>query len=287
LSENVGTGQLYRGRQVSFLTQHGKQDLLRNFLETALGCHLLHTEGYDTDQLGTFTRDIARPGSQVDATRKKAKIGMELTGARLGIASEGAFGHDPFLGLLPWDTEMLLWVDDDRGIEVTGLARGPSQSMHREVKTINELKSFAIEAKFPEHHLVLRPDHQDHPETYKNLRDERSLLQAFESAKKNSSNGVVFVENDLRAFCNPTRQQIIREAAKDLVQRLLSKCPNCTAPGYWRTSQIAGLLCSLCHGETRLPIAEIWSCQACTHEDQRTINRGQFADPRKCDYCNP
>lgn len=92
---------IYQGRQVAFLTQHGKQNLIRTPLEGALGCQLVHTDGYDTDQLGTFTRDVARPGSQLAAARRKANIGMELTGAHVGIASEGAFGPDPFAGLIP------------------------------------------------------------------------------------------------------------------------------------------------------------------------------------------
>lgn len=240
----------YQGRKVAFLTQHGKQDLLRAPLEAALGCQILHTDGYDTDQLGTFTRDVDRSGSQLEAARRKANIGMALTGADIAIASEGAFGPDPFMGFVPWNTEMLLWVDKERGFEVTGLAHGPAQSTHREIKTLQELKTFAIEAKFPTHHLVLRPEHQDHLEIFKNLSEEQSLLKAFNSAKEKSFNGVVFVENDLRAFCNPTRQEIIRSAAKELIQKLLSACPTCTAPGYWQTKQIPGLLCNSCRSMT-------------------------------------
>jgi hypothetical protein len=277
----------YQGRKVAFLTKHGKQDLLRPILEKALGCHLLHTEDFDTDQLGTFTRDVNRPGSQLEAARRKAKIGMDLTGTNVGIASEGAFGPDPYTGFFSWDTEILLWVDVEHGIEVTGIAHGPAQSMHREVKSLEEVTHFATEAKFPGHHLVLRPDHQDHPDIFKNIGDEQSLLRAFNSAKLKSSKGVVFVENDLRAFSNPTRQEIIREAANDLIQKLLSACPKCSVSGFWRTKKISGLLCSFCHGPTRLPVAEIWRCQACTYEDEREINSGQFADPSKCDFCNP
>ena len=278
---------IYQGHKVAFLTQHGKQNLIQASLETALGCEILHTDCYDTDLLGTFTRDVDRPGSQFEAARRKAKIGMELTGTKVGIASEGAFGPDPFTGFISWDTEILLWVDQRQGIEVTGIAHGPAQSMHSEVKTLEKLKSFAIEAKFPEHHLVLRPDHQDHPKIYKNIGDEQSLLKAFNSAKMKSSKGVVFVENDLRAFSNPTRQEIIRKAANDLIQKLLSACPKCSVPGFWRTKNISGMLCSFCHGQTRLPVAEIWRCQVCTYEDKREINSGQFADPSKCDFCNP
>ena len=277
----------YQGRQVAFLTQHGKQNLVLAPLEAALGCQLVHTDGYDTDQLGTFTRDVARFGSQIDAARRKAKIGMDLTGARVGMGSEGAFGPDPFAGFIPWNTEILLWVDQDQGFEVTGFAHGPSQSLHGAVKTRDELTCFAAEAGFPEHHLTLRPGREDHPGILKGIHDLPSLVQAFNLCLAESKNGTVFVENDLRAFCNPSRQDIIRKAADDLISKLLSACPKCASPGYSVTKKIPGMPCKLCAHLTNLPIGEIWSCDVCGGQDHKILNVGMFADPGRCDLCNP
>ena len=277
----------YAGRQVVLLTKHGKQDLLKDAFELGLGCTLLHTDAYDTDQLGTFTREVDRSGSQLEAARRKARIGMSLTGLGIGLASEGSFGPDPYAGFFIWNTEILLWIDDELGIEVTGIANGPAQSIHREVRTVKELLDFATEAKFPKHHLVLRPEHQGHHQIYKDISDEANLINTFYSVQKLSQNGIVIVENDLRAFCNPTRQEIIKNAAKDLVQRLCSTCPVCSAPGYWRVKRIPGLRCSFCNQKTRLPVAEVWQCQSCNFENQNEINANQFADPSKCDFCNP
>lgn len=277
----------YLGRQVAFLTQHGKQDLVREPLETALGCQLVHTEGFDTDQLGSFTREQARPGSQLDAARQKATIGMALTGAHLGLASEGSFGPDPFGGFIPWNTEVVLWVDQVAGIEVTGFAHGPAQSLHRTVKTTQELHRFAADAGFPEHHLVLRPGHQNHPAIYKNLSDIAQLEQAFDQARQQVPGGEVFAENDLRAFANPTRQLMIRKATDELIQKLRSACPVCATPGFWLSQQIPGLPCRSCGMRTRLPKGEIWRCTRCTHEEQRESASGPWADPGRCDVCNP
>lgn len=52
----------YAGKRVALLTQHGKQQVLVPVLESALGCRVEHVMGYDTDRLGTFTRDITRAG---------------------------------------------------------------------------------------------------------------------------------------------------------------------------------------------------------------------------------
>jgi hypothetical protein len=277
---------IYQGLPVALLTQHGKQDLIRPILEVALGCRLVHTDGYDTDLLGTFTRDVARPGSQLEACRRKARLGMALTGTTLGMASEGAFGPDPYTGWMAWDTEVLLWVDAKHGLEVIGMAQGPAQSLHRLVRTTEELMQFAAEALFPEHHLVLRPDHSDHPDLYKDLSNVNSLVRAFHAARAASSSRWVFVENDLRAHCNPTRQDIIRKAAQDLVQKLTSLCPQCHAPGYGIERKVPGLRCKTCGHPTRLPVADIWQCAVCAHQEHRDTAHG-WADPGQCDRCNP
>ena len=277
----------YLARRVAFLTQHGKQDLVRAPLELALGCELVHTDAYDTDQLGTFTREIARPGSQLDAARRKAEVGMALTSAPVGLASEGAFGTDPFGGFMPWNTELLLWVDPAHQLEVTGIAQGPAQSLHRTVTSLEELMRFAQDAKFPEHQLVMRPEHEDHLLIVKNIHDEQTLVRTFAELQAQSANGMVFVENDLRAFCNPTRQELIRKACDDLISKLLSHCPQCQSPGFWIQSRIAGLPCSACGQKTRLPIAEVWHCKTCQHEDQRPLSSAAWADPSRCDFCNP
>ena len=278
---------LYQNQGVAFLTQHGKEDLVRQPLQDRLGCRLMHTQAYDTDRLGTFTGEIARHGSQLDTAREKAKIGMALTQTRIGLASEGAFGADPFGGWMPWNTELLLWVDEERQLEIKGIAQGPAQSLSRWIETTDQLDKLASEAQFPLHHLNLRPAHEDSQYMVKGLRDKASLLQAFEQAKQASSNGLVLVENDLRAFGNPTRQGVIRNALQDLLRQLTSRCPQCASPGYWITQRIPGLPCKACAHPTQLPIAQRWRCPACHHEAEESLLTRQGADPSLCDVCNP
>lgn len=277
----------YQGCKVAFPTKHGKQNIVRKPLELALGCEIVHTDRFDTDHLGTFTRDIARAGWQLDAARKKAQLGMELTHASVGLASEGAFGPDPYAGMVEWNTELLLWVDKQRGIELTGIAQGPAQSMHRLLKDEDELDDFARIAMFPEHFLVLRPAHQDLPHVYKDITTANQLRKAFAECQARSTNGLVFAENDLRAFSNPTRQALIAKALCHLMDKLRSLCPRCDSPGFWIKDLIAGLPCRICKHETRLPIAELWYCNACAHTENRPRHEGQWADPGRCDHCNP
>ena len=121
----------------------------------------------------------------------------------------------------------------------------------------------------------------------KGIRDHETLAKAFRLAQAKSANGAVFVENDLRAFSNPTRQKTILKATEDLIQKLLSVCPSCDVPGYWLSQQIPGLPCRACGSLTRLPKAEIWSCKKCGHHEQRAMNGQPWADPARCDFCNP
>lgn len=277
----------YHHQRVSFLTQHGKETLVAPILEPALGCSIIHTDGYDTDLLGTFSRDIPREGSQLETARRKARIGMTLAGSTIGIASEGSFMADPFAGWMPWNVEILIWLDDDLGIEVTGMAQGPAKSAHRSISSIDELRTFAADAGFPEHRLMLRPDDEHSPDIIKGLADWPTLERSFFEMLEKSTTGRVFAENDLRAFCNPTRQAMIRNAAQDLLHKLLSICPHCSSPGYSIAHRKSGLPCNTCHAPTRLPIADIWRCPKCSHTEEIKRSTSSHADPANCDYCNP
>jgi hypothetical protein len=125
----------YSGQAIAFLTQHGKEALLGPLFSEKLACTLVRATGFDTDQLGTFTRDVPRPGTQLAAARFKANKGMELTGLSIGIGSEGAFGADPVGGIMPWNTEVIVWVDATLGIEILGIAQGPSGGLQRFVNS--------------------------------------------------------------------------------------------------------------------------------------------------------
>ena len=193
----------YAHRQTAFLTQHGKESLIGPMLQAALGCQVVRAEGYDTDRLGTFSGEVPRLESQLQTARRKARIGMELLGTPVGLASEGAFVPDPFGGMLPWNIELLVWIDDERQLEVIGMAQGPARSLQRTVQDEAALMQFAQEAGFPEHQLMMRPEGVTHPRVRKGLSDARTLRSAFAACRQESPKGQVWVENDLRAFATP------------------------------------------------------------------------------------
>lgn len=60
----------YAGRRIAVLTQHRKERGTSPMLNAALGCQVQLANRYDTDLLGTFTREIPREGTQLEAARK-------------------------------------------------------------------------------------------------------------------------------------------------------------------------------------------------------------------------
>ena len=277
----------YAGQRIALLTQHGKERVIAPVLEFALGCRVERVSGYDTDLLGTFTRDIARAGTQLEAARKKARIGMELAGLPLGLASEGSFGPDPFTGMFPWNVELLVWIDDERELEVVGVAQGKATFSHLLTPDWAAAESFARLSGFPEHHLVLRPDGENDARFRKGIAAWTELEAAFVWARDQSVRGLVFLETDVRANANPMRMENIRLAAEDLAKKLCALCPACGTPGFWLMERVAGLPCADCGAPTRETRAEVDGCLKCAHRVVRERTDADTANPGRCDFCNP
>ena len=277
----------YQGRAVALLTQHGKQQVIAPVLEAGLGCRVQHVGHFDTDQFGSFTGETARAGSQLEAARRKARKGMELAGTPIGIASEGSFGPDPVAGVVPWNIEVVVWLDDELGLEVVGLAQGAASSAQLQCGDWAALAAFAERAGFGQQQLVLRPNDADDPRVRKGLADWPALRSAFDAALAEADTRQVWAELDLRAFAHPRRMQHIAQAAGDLLQRLRSPCPSCQAPGFWVTGRRPGLPCAACGRPTAVYQSEDWSCAHCGFRRTEPRTDLQLAHPGRCGHCNP
>lgn len=277
----------YAGRRVALLTQHGKEDVIAPVLGRVTGCRIERVGGFDTDSLGAFTRDIPRPGTQIEAARRKAHKGMELSGLPLGLASEGSFGPDPMTGMLPWNVEVLVFIDDERDIEVTGMAQQATRFAHLLTEEWDAAEQFARHAGFPQHHLVVRPQGADDARIDKGLASWAALEAAFRRACGLAANGRAFLEHDVRAHAHPLRRDVIRLAAENLAARLEARCPACGTPGFGIVERLAGLPCADCGAPTREIHAEVWGCLKCAYRQTRGRSDRQQADPGCCDGCNP
>jgi len=277
----------YKNREVALLTQHGKEKVLAPVLYESIGCRVTRVNDYDTDLLGTFSREIPRDGTQVEAARKKARIGMELSDLPLGLASEGSFGADQFTGMFARNIEVLIWIDKEYDLEIVAVAQGKTNLDHALITSWEEVEAFAQKIGFPEHYILIRPENENNPHIRKGIDNWDNLQAAFAWALDKSENSRVFIETDMRAHANPTRMNNIRLATEELVKKLSSTCPSCGAPGYWIIDRLTGLPCKDCGLPTHEIRAEVHGCCKCTYQVTQECTDQTHANPSRCDYCNP
>lgn len=274
----------YEGAAFALLTRHGKGRVIAPLLREAFGARLVVVSEPDTDTLGTFTREVPRRGTQLEAARLKARLAAGQSALGLGLGSEGSFSP----GLLgAWNLELVLLRDEVHGIEVVGQAAGPTHHHHAVVDSLDALLEFAHRAGFPRHALVLRPDGETDRRLHKGLRDRQALAAAFHAARCASATGRVFAENDLRAHQHPTRMATIERATRELLARLRCRCPACHAPGFGQVAPVPGLPCRDCGAPTTTPLADEYACVRCDRRERRARDELQFAEPSRCDACNP
>lgn len=294
----------YFGQKAFLTTKHDKARAIALPMRLGLGIELVASSGIDTDLLGTFTGEVERTGSPFETVIKKARIGMASSQLSLGLASEGSFGPHPYLFFIPGTQEIMVFIDDQLEIVVTEqLVSAETNFEHILTSSISDLDDFLMRVKFPSHGLIVRPNReQGHlgasadaggppakgGAIIKGLQDVGELQRAIELCCKESSDGKSFVETDMRAHMNPTRQRVIRKLAIKLARRLKQSCPSCSCPGWGLTDFLPGLPCSLCGLPSEKALFEIHSCLKCQHQQQVARPDGLASvEPQECNFCNP
>ena len=245
-------------------TMHGKERVIAPLLERDLALRVELALGLNTDRFGTFSREIGRAGSQLDAARAKIAAAFEKAPhVTTGIASEGSFGPHPYIPFLAMGRELILLIDRETGLELTGHDASPETNFdHAVVSNVDSAMEFAERAKFPDHGLIVIGcvDHQPaHDQALiKDITDRAGLAAAVSAVVDKC--GAAFVETDMRAHRNPTRMNAIGRATADLVRRFRSPCPECNYPGFDVTERVPGLPCAWCGEPTQLIQREILSC---------------------------
>lgn len=282
---------LFQNRVAVLATMHQKEIAIAPVLETELGLKIQVPKNFDTDQFGTFTREIKRSGDQLEAARRKARSALEQTGMDLAIASEGSFAPHPAFPMLPCNRELVILIDSLNDLEVIGEAISTDTNFnHRSVSSVEEAHEFAIKTGFPDHKLVVMvyKDSIDHSEIVKGIVDFDQLRETVSIALSRSQTGSIHIETDMRAMHNPTRMKAIAQATRDLVKKLKQYCPNCSTPGFTVSMVKRGLPCGWCGSPTDLVLAQTHQCQKCGFEQDKLYpDEIQTAEPMYCSYCNP
>ena len=281
----------YHNTDAVLTTMHGKERVISPVLKEGLGLIVSLAKGINTDSFGTFSREIERAGSQLDAARAKIVAGFDAAPwARVGLASEGSFGPFPSFPFVALGRELIVMIDRDTGLELTGYDASLSTNYgQKSVVTVEESRSFAQSLRFPDHGLIVMGSKGGKPAPenmlIKDISDQETLDAAVQRAINNC--GSAFVEADMRAHRNPTRMLAIERATRDLVRRYMSQCPKCAWPGFDITERIAGLVCAWCGEPTRIIKTEILRCTNCEYCEEQPATKAKTAEPGFCDNCNP
>ena len=286
----------FQDRLVVIATMHRKEEAIAPLLQAALGVKTWVPTDFDTDQFGTFTRDVKRPADQRATARLKIDHALAQTEATLGIASEGSFAPHPALPMVPLNRELVMLRDLDTDLELIGEAASTDTNFdHATIQSLEAAWEFAQKALFPSHGLVVMPSAEAtqplEQATFQSLIF-KGIVDPAELEDRVSwmlaTFGQAHLETDMRAMMNPTRMGAIAQATADLLRKFQQRCPQCGFPGFDQVAYHRGLPCSLCGMPTQLPLVAIAQCQACGHTHETLHPHGSStANPAQCPFCNP
>lgn len=244
----------------------------------------------DTDRFGTFTGEVARKDSQLDAARAKIEAAfVAAPDARVALASEGSFGPHPYVPFAPLGCEIVVLSDRETGLELVGhdATLGP-RFTHAVVDRPREALTFARRVGFPTQGVVVMASGSERgdPERFlcKSAKTEATLAAAVREAV--ALCGSAHLETDMRAHRNPTRMRAIRRASADLVRTALSLCPACGRPGFVVRERLHGVPCGWCGSPTEEVRAEVHTCVGCGHRFETAVG-AETVDPGRCGFYNP
>lgn len=283
---------LFMNRKAVVATMHKKEQVIAPILESELGLKIVVPKNFNSDYFGTFTNEVERTGDQLEAAKQKVEVAMLQSGLNIGVASEGSFGPHPFFSFAPFNRELVLFVDKELDLEITGyIANSETNYAQKVVKSFEEAYEFAQSIGFPEHGVNIKKNAKtiNSKEIIKgitNVDQLRSSVSSFFSV--NQSQETIFIETDMRAMYNPTRMKNIKLATLDLLTKLNSLCPSCETPGFKVIEIKKGLRCKLCERTTDSIRSHIYECSKCHFQEEVLFPNGkQHADPTYCNFCNP
>lgn len=268
---------------------HEKEKAIAPVFLNLLGLKIIK-EKIDTDQFGTFSRDVERKGTPLDCARWKCELAMKESKSSIGIASEGSFGPHPHIPFLPCDHEILYFIDQERGFAIHQSITSTKTNHCAEVISDHQrLKKFCDHALFPTHGLIVRPN-KSNKTSYivKGIQAHEWLEEAFLRCCRLSDDKKALVETDMRAHMNPTRMELIKELAASFAKQLATTCPECLNPGWGIVGTQNGLECASCGFATEMVKSEVFGCPKCLYKENRLWQEGlTHADPQYCMWCNP
>lgn len=281
----------HTGETALLATKHGKERVIGPLLEQELGVRIRVPERLDTDQFSTFSHEIERAGSQLDAARSKIRAAFALAPeARFALASEGSFGPHPQIPVLPLAREVVVFADRQKSLTIIGRDESSDTNFAQAIVTrASDAMIFAEKMGYPVHGVIVMGCEGGKPAPKSMLEKEifcgADLERAVRAAVERC--GAALIEADMRAHRNPQRMRAIERATIDLLERFHRRCPVCGRPDFSVIEHIPGLPCADCKAPTYVVQREASICRGCGYRCERPATDQAAADPAQCERCNP
>lgn len=277
---------MYHNINIVLATKHAKEEAIREPFERAFAAKIFVPTDFDTDQFGTFTGEVIRQGTALDAVINKAKQAAAMYGYEYAIASEGSFGPHPTFFFAAADIEVMTFIDTKQNFIVTESEIFTETNYgHLDINEKTDYSDFLAKIKFGSHGLILKSA-DDHTILAKGITRKQDLDSLIKQSFKTYTN--LRLETDMRAMMNPTRMKAIHQLTYKLISRIKTPCRACNAPGFGKVSAQGNLSCMACGMPTNLYATLQHSCIQCAHTDTKPRPDGMtHADPSYCPNCNP
>ncbi len=274
-------------RQAIVATKHQKDSLLATVFSETLHWEFLPTPMIDTDQLGTFSGEIPRNLSPLEAAKAKIALLPNNTNATIFIANEGTFTAHPQIPFITADIELIYVYDSLNNWEFhTYHIDTEHSAFEKQFTQTAEALQIAEENAFPQQAVIVSIKKNGLiQKVWKGLQTTADLLEALRTVEQFDATCEKIISADLRAMYNPTRQTVLRRTAEKLLQELQTFCPQCETPAFLPNVTEKGLPCEWCGNPTYLVAKEISNCKSCGYTITKTHTHK--ANPMYCMHCNP
>jgi hypothetical protein len=275
----------YEGRLVVVASRHDKAAAIERPMAKLLGVQLWSPPDLDTDQFGTFSGDVARPGTPIEMLRAKIALCRSIFPNPIMIASEGAYAQHPFFPGLALAHEWMIWDDAASGFELIEHKTTITPYYYAaRLESSAQLESLLQRCGWPKLAVTLHAADLTLP-SHKGLRSESEIGAAI-SDLQGAGAQQIHLATDMRAHLHPPRQRTLRHLAAKLARRVRTACPQCQQYGFGARFTETGLACSDCNTPSQQLKARGVRCEHCEYRKYSWHAQGQ-ADPFYCAYCNP
>ena len=280
-------GHPYQHARIGLATIHGKHLAVAPPFRRLLGAEIVTAPDVDTDSLGTFSGEIARPAPVVETCALKAELAFRTMDVDCAIASEGSYGPIDRLPFHAAGVEIMAFVDRRRGLRIVEtLATHRTNWRLLSFKAGDpEVRAAATAIGFPDYGVFVICT-SDRSQPIKGLSSLDEIAAAVDREASRSDDGTAILIADMRAHRNPMRMKVLRALAYKLARRLDRLCPKCGTPGFGHIASRRGLPCESCNAPTHWIDFEVDGCSGCGPAEARPRRDGRRTASRlSCTGC--